>query len=83
MEKTLYYAVDSIDSLQYIQGRLAYDFFDSTVVLSRDDELRQFRQELNEMRSGTATKESWKLLLGPEIPCPGQRQSCSTMPLGV
>ena len=47
MEKTLvYYVVDSTASLQYIQGRLAYDLFDSTVVLSRYDELRQFRSTM-------------------------------------
>ena len=35
MERALYYAVDSSASLQYIQGRLAYESFEYTAILSR------------------------------------------------
>jgi hypothetical protein len=56
MERALYYAVDSSASLQYIQGRLAYESFEYTAILSRimrqegeDDESRQFRQALTEL----------------------------------
>ena len=66
MKRTLYYAVDSHASLQYIQGRLAYESFEYTAILSRimrQEGARQFRKALGELRSGTVTRESWKLLL--------------------
>jgi ATP-dependent DNA helicase PIF1 len=65
MERALYYAVDSNTSLQYI-----HESFEYTAILSRimrqegeDDESCQFQKALGELRSGTVTRESWKLLL--------------------
>jgi hypothetical protein len=70
MEKALYQTLPPTASIQYHQGKKAYESFTSTVVLTQvmrqqgeDEESRQFRQALYEIREDTVTEQSWKLLL--------------------
>jgi len=70
LERALYQTVDNNVSIEYHHGKRAYESFTATVVLTQvmrqqgdDEESRQFRQALNELRNDTVTEQSWKLLL--------------------
>ena len=70
LERALYQTVDNNTSIEYHHGKRAYESFTTTVVFTQvmrqqgdDEESRQFRQALNELRNDTVTEQSWKLLL--------------------
>ena len=70
LERALYQTVIPSASPEYHQGRRAYESFTTTVVLTHvmrqqgeDEESRQFRQALNELREDAVTEQSWRLFL--------------------